>query len=137
MRHRLLCKLKIGPLRINDGTVTDNYEGMANCVAQSFSSVFSTSEPDCPSSFQTCENVVSELRITLSNVHKTLCSLDPNSALGDDGLHPSLFKRLAHLMAVPLTIILNASLQTRYLTSHWLTSLVVPIYVRRHQDTII
>ena len=54
--------------------------------------------------------------------------MDPNSELGENGLHPRLLKKLAHLVAVPLTIIFKAPLQTRCLPSHWLTSLVIPLY---------
>ena len=101
---------------------------MTDCFAHYFSSVFSNSEPDCSENYQICDFDISEVRISVTDVYNVLSSLDPNSALGEDGLHPKLLKNLAHSLANPLTIIVNASLQTSSLPSYWLTSLVVPIY---------
>ena len=128
IKQRRVCGPKSGPLRLNDGTITDNCKAMDNCFAQSFSSVFSTSEPNCPSSFQTCGKDISDLRITVSDVYKSLCSLDTNSASREDGLHPRLLKRLVHSMTVQLMFIFNTSLQTHCLPSHWLTSPVLLLY---------
>ena len=41
IKHRRVGRPSIGPLSLEDGSITDNPQQMANCFAESFSSVFS------------------------------------------------------------------------------------------------
>ena len=71
---------------------------------------------------------MADIDISLIDVHSTLSNLDPNSAMGQDGLHPALLKACAATLCTPLLMIYRQSLLEGALPSAWKSSLVVPIF---------
>ena len=69
--------------------VTDDPEEMASCFLQSFASVFTSVLAYAPAAHQECENDIDPFIVTVDQVERTLSLLDPNSSMGDDGIHPS------------------------------------------------
>ena len=128
IKHRKVGRPSVGPIRTNEGELTDNPVVMSECFASSFSSVYVRSIPrnDCP--HQTFSGTISNLLITPAAVAAYLGDLQPNSTMGDDGLHPRLLKSLSNELSLPLSMIFNSSLHTGILPIEWLISIIVPIY---------
>ena len=101
---------------------------MANCFVDSFASVFVQDPPTSSFPHQSCASFSPQLVVDRASVQELLSSLDPNSAMGSDGIHPRLLKALSLEMSWPLSIIFKSSVVSGVLPLHWLTSLVVPIY---------
>lgn len=68
------------------------------------------------------------VELSYSEVHTILKQLDPNSAMGVDGLHPHLLKSCAAALSHPLHIIFCQSLTEGKLPLPWKHSLIVPIF---------
>ena len=128
IRHRKTGKPTVGPLRLDNGNLTDDPVTMASCFANSFSSVFNNVLPDNPSPHQTSSQEMDDIMVTPEIVHDILSSLNPNSSLGEDGVHPRFLKLLCDNLSFPLTLIYNSSLQTGIVPVEWLCSVVVPIF---------
>ena len=128
IKHRKIGRPTIGPLRLGDGSLSDDPIIMATCFAESFSSVFNSEVPNNPYPHQICSNEIQDITVSSDAVHLILSSLDPNSSLGSDGVHPRFLKFLADELSDPLAIIYNSSLQTGVVPVQWLSSIVVPIY---------
>ena len=101
---------------------------MAECFADSFSSVYVSDLPINSFSRQIFHSTIEDLVISVERVECVLMSLDANSSMGDDGMHPRLLKALAHDLSYPLTLLYNNSLRSGELPREWLRSMVVPIY---------
>ena len=128
IKNRKIGRPTIGPLRLGDNSLTDDPSTMAACFAVSFSSVFNNEVHNNPHPHQICSSQIDEIIITPDAVCQILLSLNPNSSLGDDGVHPRFLKLLADELSYPLSVIFNSSLQTGVVPVEWLSSIVVPIY---------
>ena len=128
LRHRRVDRPTIGPLKTSDGDITDNPLEMAEQFAQSFKSVFSTGTLNNPAPHQTSTAFLPEVTITPSEVEQELLSLDVNSCMGADGIHPRLLSRCAASLCRPLSMIFSASLREGLLPVEWLSSQIVPIF---------
>ena len=128
IKHKKVDKPVVGPIRLSDGSLTDNSLTMANMFVRSFASVFSVESPDHPCSHQSCGDIINELEFTSDGIREILASLNPNSSMGEDGLHPRLLKRLASDLCIPLSILFRSSLSTGMLPEQWLSSIIVPIF---------
>ena len=82
---------------------------------------------------QQCNSIIEPMIITPTDVDSAIRSINVNSAVGDDGIHPRLLLALKDLLCLPLSIIFNSSLQTGNLPWQWLISVVVPIYKKSHR----
>ena len=128
IKHKKVGKPVVGPLRISNDSLTDDPSAMANIFVTSFASVFSIDSPNNPCDNQICENTIDDLSVSPEQVRDTLASLNPNSSMGEDGMHPRLLKALANELCVPLSILFKTSLETGLLPEQWLSSMVVPIF---------
>ena len=63
---------------------------MAECFAQSFSSVFGVSSPDSSDVHQSCQCTIDSLIITPNIVADVLKKLHPNTGTGGDYMHARL-----------------------------------------------
>ena len=109
--------------------MTDDPRAMANTFANRFSSVFNNClNFDGAYPHQECEEHIDQLVITTKDVESFLADLDPNSSMGEDGLHPRLLRALSSSLAIPFCILFNNSLNCGVLPKLWLNSIVVPIY---------
>ena len=48
-----------------------------------------------------------------------LLKVNPNKSPGPNGIHPKALKEFAEILAKPLTIIFNTSIQTGIVLDHW------------------
>ena len=96
-----------------------------------FSSVFTTEDPK---SLPVLERrplpsgSLSDVSITSEEVYLKLLRLNISGAPGPDGLHPRILKELALHVALPLSQIFNACLQTSSIPDEWRHAVVVPIF---------
>ena len=128
IKHRRVGRPSIGPIRDINGDLSDDPFIMANNFAHAFSSVFTTVDPLNVDEHQFSNTVSTPVYITSSLVESVLNSLDPNSSLGEDGIHPRMLKALAVQLSFPLSIIFNNSIQSGILPYEWLSSIVIPLY---------
>lgn len=61
-------------------------------------------------------------------VQKLLEGLEPNKAMGPDGVHPRVLRELCDVLAKPLTIIFNSSLRTGSIPPSWREAHVSAIF---------
>ena len=118
----------MGPLRLPSGDITDDSVKMAEVFLMGFSSVFSSTVTNTPAPNQLCFDNIQPITITPDLVQDMLNSLDPNSSMGDDAIHPRLLVNLSSVLAEPLSILFQSSLDSGVLPADWLCSTIVPIY---------
>ena len=128
LRHRRVGRPSIGPLKCSDGSVTDNPAEMAAQFVSSFVGVFANQAPAAPAAHQTSNEHLPDILISPSDVLREIKSLNTNSSMGMDGIHPRLLSRCASTLSMPLSIIYNASLRAGALPLEWLSSQVTPIF---------
>ena len=96
-------------------------------VAESFSSVYLTRRLDSPFPHQSFSGYLTSVNITYELVVKHISSLDAQSSMGPDGLHPQLLKSCPSL-TYPLLVIFQESLRLGMLPKQWKESQVIPIF---------
>ena len=128
LKHRRIGRPSIGPIMHSDGYLTDDPSIMAECFLTSFASVFNSVAPANPAVHQHSFSSLGDITITCGDVSEAISSLDANSAMGDDGMHPRMLKSLSHKLCAPLTRIFNSSLQYGVLPTPWRISLVTPLF---------
>ena len=137
IKHRRVSRPSIGPIKTDDGFLSDDPTVMANCFAYSFASVFTTADPSLSVNsdvlHQVSNSQIETLDIDVSIVENILKSLDPNSSPGDDGIHPRMLNSLSSQLSIPLSIIFLNSVQSGVLPQEWLSSAVVPIYKKSNR----
>ena len=130
IRHKKQYRSSLGPLRTASLSTTDDPKEMANGFLEAFASVFSASCLEHPARHQTCPNGVAldNIEFTIEDVAAVLHSLDHNSSMGPDGIHPQLLKSCAEALTYPLYKIFCMSLAEGSLPAEWKTSHVIPIF---------
>ena len=108
---------------------------MANCFVQSFSNVFNTEVLNHPFPHQTCNHHhhLEPLHVTCEMIEIAIGTVNLNSAMGEDGIHPRLLHALKNSLSIPLSFIFNSSLHSEVLPLQWLSSIIVPIYKKSHR----
>ena len=101
----------------------------ANLLLNQFSSVF-TSEPEgeIPRINQRTNKNIPDLSITLETVKDALKEININKSCGPDNLHPRLLLELADLIALPVTILFNATLKSGNLPKDWKMAYITGIF---------
>ena len=128
LKHRKVGRLTIDPLKVDNNVITDDPKRMAKQFAHSFRSVFETTSPQRPAPNQLSETVLQDISVTALDVQREIATLDPNSSMGADGIHPRLLLRCSSSLSQPLSLIYNASLNERLLPIEWLSSQITPIF---------
>ena len=114
----------------NTDSMTESDTDKAEVLQNHFCSVF-TEEPVGPipgPKMQYYEAPLNTMHITEDQILKKLKQIKTAKSPGPDQLHPKLIKELADVLAKPLAIIYNTSLQTRTLPSAWKTANVSAIF---------
>ena len=101
---------------------------MATLSATSFVGVFESETPNTPAGHQTSDSYLPSFTVTPIDVLREVKSLDVNSSMGIDGVHPRLLSRCASSLSAPLSLIFNSSLREGMLPLEWLSSSIAPIY---------
>jgi len=128
IRRKKVGCLSVGPLRLPSGQVVSDPFEMGELFASSFASVFVNLDPADPAPFQRFEGRMDDFIISYSDVLSVLASLDGNSGMGPDGIHPRLLKECRHQLSYPLCLIFNKSLVAGHLPGMWSLSTVVPLF---------
>ena len=128
-RKKVGCP-SVGPLRLEDGSLSDDPALMAETLASAFVSVHSDYTPTESgiTNHQTSLSHMSPLDIQLGDVLQVLLSLDTRSSAGADNIHPMFLKSCASQVAYPLHKIFCLSLVEKKLPEYWKTSRVTPIF---------
>ena len=128
LRHRRVGGPTIGPLKLADHSISDDPKTMAQCFMQSFVGVFSVGSPQNAAPNQTFMGPLPDIRVSPTDVETAIKTLDVNSSMGFDGVHPRLLVRCAAELSHPLCKIFNESLREGLLPIEWLSSQVTPIF---------
>ena len=78
----------------------------------------------------------SNIVITTEDVHEALVSLDPNKAMGSDGISPKVVKYCADALCQPISYLFQLTITNSYLPSEWRTHCVIPIFKCGDRATI-
>ena len=116
-----------GPLKLSDGTFSNDCEAMAEVFADAFSSVFVSDSHQHDLCYRVWQSEILEIEISLHVVWKTLSSLNASSSMGPDGIHPFLL-RSCPALAIPIYLVFKESLELGLLPSAWKISDVVPMF---------
>ena len=129
IRSKKVGNPSVGPLKSGSQFVSD-CGVMAEILADGFSSVYSVQDLVNPFPHQLGVVVgrgLESVPITVDCVRRVLDSLDVNSSMGPDGVHPCLLKRCPSL-AVPLCLIFKRSLETCVVPPQWKFSEIIPLF---------
>lgn len=132
VRQKLKTKTGLAPLLENNAdknsTKFDDTE-KANILQTQFQSVF-TREPSgsIPSIPLRTTEVVNNLEISVKMILSELKKLNVNKSCGPDAVHPRMLKELAGLIAVPITFLLNKTLEKNEIPLDWKMAYVSPIF---------
>ena len=131
-RRSLKSKSGIAPL-LNDPNNKDSMkfsdEDKASILLKQFSSVFTReADGDIPTIESRTENTISELEVGMEMVLEEINCLNEYKSCGPDELHPRLLIELAELIALPVTLLFNATIKHGELPTDWRRAFISPIY---------
>ena len=101
----------------------------ANILLNQFSSVF-TREPEgeIPRIKPRTNSRIPNLIITVKMVLEALKNINANKSCGPDNLHPRLLIELADILALPITILFNATLKDGTIPKDWKMAFITGIF---------
>ena len=123
-------KAAIPDLTKPDGSKACTDEEKAEALNHQFCSVF-TNEDKSTITDQNAEPTqptISSLKISEEKVKKKLLKMRTDKSAGPDGVHPLILKNLAEILAKPLTLIFNNSLETGEVPTVWKQGTVTAIF---------
>ena len=74
------------------------------------------------------EHVAPDLLITTSMVRNAIVNLDPNKAVGPDGIHNKILKNAANIISEPLAKLFNRSIEENIFPAIWKKANVTPVF---------
>ena len=133
VRSKQKTKETIGPLVDGNGNKITEDEEVATTLNQYFTTVFTkenvTNLPTPKQMFTGDEEErLVDVEINEETVLHKLNRLRPDKAPGPDSLHPRILKELATVLAEPLNIIFNRSLEENEIPLDWKRANVAPIF---------
>ena len=118
----------VGPLKLSDGSIISDCTDMSNAFVNAFASVFVEDIPLHPAPAQHLNYEMGEIHFSAEMLRDALLSLNANSSMSPDDLHPQLLKYCLSSLAYPMYIIFQRSLLNSQLPEDWKTSIVIPIF---------
>jgi hypothetical protein len=140
IKHKNKGSSGVAPLREGDTTHTDT-QTKATILNRQFSSVFSCKQPlslrqrASEVAGHQSTPVMAAFNISSSGVEKILLKLNPNKAAGPDAISPRVLKMTASVLAEPLAIIFQKSLDDGIIPSEWKKAFVTPIFKKGDKAT--
>ena len=130
-RRKLKTKSGIPPLLENvldqESLRYDDKE-KADILQKQFLSVFSPEDDTIPTLPSRVSTHIENMTISEDAVLDMLKNLNVNKSLGPDDIHPRMLHELADLLAAPITVLFNRSIQGEELPKDWKLQYVSPIY---------
>lgn len=113
-----------------DGSKTETDQEKAEVLQDFFSSVFTKEDlQDIPlPSDVEFDTPLDDIQITSGDVFELLRRLKPNKSPGPDNIHPRLLKELADVLALPISLLFQKSLESKQLPQDWKSANVTPIF---------
>ena len=110
-----------------DTDIADSGYDIANLFAKHFSSVYNDVTL-APFNESFSNDVLSSIRVSLTEVLCALDDIDVETSPGPDGLHPYFVKSCKDVIAKPLCFLFNESLQRGSFPALWRQSFVIPVH---------
>ena len=107
-------------LHLNSAVVTTDADKAA-LFNQYFHSVFTTTSSTLPDMGSPAIESLQSINISEADVYDALTSLDPNKALGIDGIGPKILKNCSESLFQPLCHLFNLSLASSVIPNEWKT----------------
>ena len=127
IRHKKSARPSVGPLLV-DNSLTDDAKDMANTFVEAFASVFVDEVIPNPRPHQRGTGTISSVAISVDKVEEVLKTLNTDSAMGPDNLHPFLLKKCSASLSYPFYLIFTKSLNLGLVPDKWKHAHVVPIF---------
>jgi hypothetical protein len=129
VKSKTKSRTGIGPLKMENGSITSDSKEMAELLNKYFTSVFEKERLDnLPAKQSETESRLNTIDITRELVLEKLKGLKINAAPGPDGISPRLLKELRYLLADPLRNLFEKSLESCTVPKDWKLATVTPIY---------
>ena len=131
MKRKTSNKMKVGPLKDDQGGLVTDSKGQANILNRWYCSVFTREDTsNIPEAVDVYEgnNMLEEVTITRDKVKKKLSSLKPKSAPGPDKISPAVLHNMADILCVPLASIFNKCQAEGVVPEDWKLANVTPIF---------
>ena len=125
---RSIIKTKAIPtvLHLNSAVVTTDAD-KATLFNQCFHSVFTTSSSTLPDMGSPAIELLQSINVSEADVYNALASLDPNKALGIDGIGPKILKNCSKSLFQPFCHLFNLSLASSVIPNEWKAHQIIPI----------
>ena len=118
IRSKKFGRSSVGPLKLSNGSLTEDPKIMSETFANEFSFVYFTGNFRSPAPHQVFCGSLGSIVITYESVCKSLSTLDVEASAGPDGFHPKLLS-LCRAVAYPIYLISKKSLQCHQLQVQW------------------
>ena len=131
-RRKLKTKCGVAPLLSNlkdKNSLKYNDEEKANILQDQFSSVF-IKEPDgaIPTISNRTDSYITNLHVTEEMVLTELSTLNPNKSCGPENIHPRMLLELADIMAAPVALLFNMTIEHGIIPKDWKLGYISPIH---------
>lgn len=117
----------IPSLRSNDGRLTDENDVKAEIMCAQYGSVFTREYGSAPPVSVFSDRMLGDVTFAVSDVRRQLSTLDIHSSPGPDNIHPRILRALAEVIAHPLCVIFQKSLDEGELPDDWKSAVVKPM----------
>ncbi len=122
----------IGPLINANGEYTKDEVEMSNALNTFFASVVTIKDlsnvPNASPVQRDNSDALNSISITERDVLKCLEKLKVNKSPGPDTISPRILKEAKHEFSIPLTLLVNKSLQSGTMPDEWKFANVTPIF---------
>jgi transposase len=132
MHSKRKIKEAVSNLKDENNKFTESAKDTANLLASFFSSTF-VKEPYGPlykDFYKNCENVISDLSISVADVKKLLLKVNPSKSPGPDNINPKLLLSLGEneQFVHAVTLLFRKCFESGSIPSQWKTANVVALH---------
>ena len=131
-KNRKNCSGKIGPLMDQSGKIVVNDKGMASLLNDYFVSVFNkksiNSDTLITPKFSNFKYLMQDIEITDEEVIKTIGEFKPHKSPGIDGITSTYALKTKEILAKPLSLLFNSSIENNIIPSEWKRANITPIF---------
>eukprot|EP00745_Piridium_sociabile_P035972 TRINITY_DN63634_c0_g1_i2.p1 TRINITY_DN63634_c0_g1~~TRINITY_DN63634_c0_g1_i2.p1 ORF type:complete len:797 (-),score=144.14 TRINITY_DN63634_c0_g1_i2:185-2575(-) len=129
-RSKTKVKTGVSELKDIDGTTVSSDKSKAEILNKYFCTVFTQEDTDNVPNFEdrAFDNTLEEINITPELVWEKLFALDPKKAMGPDDIPPLILKECSHELALPISILMQKSINEGVVPKLWRQANVTPIF---------